>query len=157
MRLIDADALKERIGKICDESKEGYERSDFVQSNMVMMAEGLKNALFTEIDNEPTAQTWVTCEERLPEMKKAAAKNSFSIEYDSDPVIVQTKREEIFLAICRKTEYTDSMWKTTIGWYAFGTNGRKMKVMSKVVTWMPKPEAWKPNFEQSEGKENATN
>ena len=38
MRLIDADALKERIGKICDESKEGYERSDFVQSNMVMMA-----------------------------------------------------------------------------------------------------------------------
>ena len=55
MRLIDADALKERIGKICDESKEGYERSDFVQSNMVMIAEGLKNALFTEIDNEPTA------------------------------------------------------------------------------------------------------
>ena len=101
MRLIDADALKERIGKICDESKEGYERSDFVQSNMVMMVEGLKNALFTEIDNEPTAQTWVTCEERLPEMKKAAAKNSFSVEYDSDPVIVQTKREEIFLAICR--------------------------------------------------------
>lgn len=77
MRLIDADTLKERIGKICDESKEGYECSDFVQSNMVMMAEGLKNALFTEIDNEPTAQTWVTCEERLPEMKKAAAKNSF--------------------------------------------------------------------------------
>lgn len=55
MRLIDADALKERIGKICDESEEGYERSDLVQSKM--MAQTLKNALFTEIDNEPTAQT----------------------------------------------------------------------------------------------------
>lgn len=57
MRLIDADALKERIGKICDESKEGYERSDFVQSNMVMVAEGLKNALFTEIVNDKKART----------------------------------------------------------------------------------------------------
>lgn len=29
---------------------------------------------------------------------------------------------------------------------AFGTQGRKMKVMSKVVAWMPQPEPWKPNF-----------
>ena len=28
MRLIDADALKERIGKICDESEEGYENGN---------------------------------------------------------------------------------------------------------------------------------
>ena len=155
MRLIDADALKERIDKICDKVKEDYEHSDFAQYiKRVMIAQILKDALFTEIDKEPTAQTWVTCEERLPEMKKAAAKNSFSIEYDSDPVIVQTKREEIFLAICRKTEYTDSMWKTTIGWYTFGTNGIKMKVMSKVVAWMPQPEPWKPNFPNTENAES---
>lgn len=155
MRLIDADTLKERIGKICDESKEGYECSDFVQSNMVMMVEGLKNALFTEIDNEPTAQTWVTCEERLPEME-VTHDASFFKKYRSEPVLVQTKRGEIFLAVCEKTEYKDGK-RSCVEWYAFGTQGRKMKVMSKVMTWMPKPEAWKPNFEQSEGKENATN
>lgn len=142
MRLIDADALKERIGKICDESKEGYERSDFVQSNMVMMVEGLKNALFTEIDNEPTAQTWVTCEERLPEME-VTHDASFFKKYRSEPVLVQTKRGEIFLAVCEKTEYKDGK-RSCVEWYAFGTQGRKMKVMSKVMTWMPKPE---PNFD----------
>jgi hypothetical protein len=144
MRLIDADALKERIGKICDKAKEEYEHTSLTRLTWIF--QGLKNALFTEIDNEPTAQTWVTCEERLPEMKKTAVENSFSTKYDSDPVIVQTKRGEIFLAICRKTEYTDSMWKDTIDWHTFGTQGRKMKVMSKVVAWMPQPEPWKPNF-----------
>ena len=80
MRLIDADALKERIDKICDKVKEDYEHSDFAQYiKRVMIAQILKDALFTEIDKEPTAQTWVTCEERLPEMKKAAAKNSLSM------------------------------------------------------------------------------
>lgn len=132
MRLIDADALKTRLGQIFEEASK-IQGLDFV-------------VLYTEIDKEPTAQTWVTCEERLPEMKKTAVENSFSTKYDSDPVIVQTKRGEIFLAICRKTEYTDSMWKDTIDWHTFGTQGRKMKVMSKVVAWMPQPEPWKPNF-----------
>ena len=141
MRLIDADALKERIGKICDESKEGYERSDFVQSNMVMVAEGLKNALFTEIDNEPTAQTWVTCEERLPEMEVTCDDSVFKV-YRSEPVIVQTKREEIFLAICKKIERKESRRRDSVDWYTYGTGGRKMKVVSKVVAWMPKPEPW---------------
>lgn len=142
MRLIDADALKERIGKICDDSKEGYERSDFVQSNMVMMAEGLKNALFTEIDNEPTAQTWVSCEKELPEMK-ATCDDSFFKVYRSEPVVVQTKRGEVFLAVCKKTECKDNRRWDSVDWYTSGTGGRKMKVMSKVVAWMPKPEPWK--------------
>lgn len=65
MRLIDADALKERIGKICDKAKEEYEHTSLTRLTWIF--QGLKNALFTEIDNEPTAQTWVTCEERLPQ------------------------------------------------------------------------------------------
>lgn len=148
MRLIDADALKTRLGQIFEEVNKNYQDLDLVQKILSMeKARILKNVLYTEIDKEPTAQTWVICEEKLPEMKKAAAKNSFSTKYDSDPVIVQTKRGEIFLAICRKTEYTDSMWKDTIDWHTLGTQGRKMKVMSKVVAWMPQPEPWKPNLE----------
>lgn len=48
MRLIDADALKERIDKICDKVKEDYEHSDFAQYiKRVMIAQILKDALFT--------------------------------------------------------------------------------------------------------------
>ena len=140
MRLIDADTLKERIGEICDKCKEDYEYSD----KLVMMAQILKDALFTEIDKEPTAQTWATCEERLPEME-VTHDASFFKKYRSKPVLVQTKRGEIFLAVCEKTEYKEDK-RPCVEWYAFGTNGRKMKVMSKVVTWMPQPEPWKPNF-----------
>lgn len=91
MRLIDADALKERIDKICDKVKEDYEHSDFAQYiKRVMIAQILKDALFTEIDKEPTAQTWVTCEERLPEMK-VIWNDLGSKWYRSEPVLIQTK------------------------------------------------------------------
>lgn len=96
--------------------------------------------LYTEIDKEPTAQTWVTCEERLPEME-VTRDASFFKKYRSEPVLVQTKRGEIFLAVCEKTEYKDGK-RSCVEWYAFGTKGRKMKVMSKVMTWMEKPEPW---------------
>lgn len=95
MRLIDADALKTRLGQIFEEVNKNYQDLDLVQKILSMeKARILKNVLYTEIDKEPTAQTWVTCEERLPEMKKTAVENSFSTKYDSDPVIVQTKRGE---------------------------------------------------------------
>lgn len=43
MRLIDADALKERIDKICDKVKEDYEHSDFAQYiKRVMIAQILR-------------------------------------------------------------------------------------------------------------------
>lgn len=141
MRLIDADALKERIGKICDESEKGYERSDFVQSKMVMIAQTLKNALFTEIDNEPTAQTWVTCEKELPEME-LVEEGSWYLKYRSQFVLTQTKREELFLCYCEKMEYKDKEQKDKICWYTFGTGGRRMRTKSKVVAWMPEPEPW---------------
>lgn len=153
MRLIDADAPKERIDKICDKVKEDYEHSDFAQYiKRVMIAQILKDALFTEIDKEPTAQTWVTCEERLPEMK-VIWNDLGSKWYRSEPVLIQTKRGEIFLAVCKKTEYDNKLWNS-VDWYTSGTNGRKMKVMSKVVVWMPQPEPWKPNFPNTENIES---
>jgi hypothetical protein len=143
MRLIDADALKERVGKICDKAEEEYEHTSLTRLTWIF--QGLKNALFTEIDNEPTAQTWVTCEEKLPEMKVTCDDSLFKV-YRSEPVVVQTKRGEIFLAVCKKTECKDNRRWDSVDWYTSGTGGRKMKVMSKVVAWMPQPEPWKPNF-----------
>ena len=33
-------------------------------------------------------------------------------------------------------------FKEKINWYTYGTGGRKMKVISKVVAWMPLPELY---------------
>lgn len=68
MRLIDADALKTRLGQIFEEASK-IQGLDLVQHNLAMeTARILKNVLYTEIDKEPTAmQSWVTCEERLPQ------------------------------------------------------------------------------------------
>lgn len=136
MRLIDADALKERIGKICDRGKEDYEHTSLTR----LIFQGLKNALFTEIDNEPTEQTWIPCEKELPEME-LVEEGSWYLKYRSQFVLAQTKREELFLCYCEKKEYKDEERKE-ICWYTFGTGGRRMKIKSKVVAWMPKPELW---------------
>lgn len=144
MRLIDADALKTRLGQIFEEVNKNYQDLDLVQKILSMeKARILKNVLYTEIDKEPTAQTWVTCEERLPEME-VTHDASFFKKYRSESVLVQTKRGEIFLAVCEK--YKEGK-RSCVEWYSFGTQGRKMKVMSKVVAWMPQPEPWKPNLE----------
>lgn len=67
MRLIDADALKTRLGQIFEEASK-IQGLDLAQQILAIeTARILKNVLYTEIDKEPTAQTWVTCEERLPE------------------------------------------------------------------------------------------
>ena len=143
MRLIDADALKTRLGQIFEEVNKNYQGLDLAQKILSIEKERiLNNVLYTEIDKEPTVQTWVTCEERLPEMEVTCDDSGFKV-YRSEPVIVQTKREEIFLAICKKTERKDSRRRDSVDWYTYGTGGRKMKVVSKVVAWMPKPEPWK--------------
>lgn len=73
MRLIDADAIKEVIDDVCREGIDGVDNElgndDPVTAMYVARILHLvNNKLKKKIDKEPTAQTWVTCEERLPEM-----------------------------------------------------------------------------------------
>lgn len=39
----------------------------------------------------------------------------------------------MFVTKCRKTVYTNKKWNDEIEWFSYGTGGRKMKVMSKVI------------------------
>lgn len=159
MRLIDADAIKEVIDDVCREGIDGVDNEldndDPVTAMYVARILHLvNNKLKKKIDEAPTVaeQNWAYCEERLPEME-VTRDASFFKKYRSEPVLVQTKRGEIFLAVCEKTEYKDGK-RSCVEWYAFGTKGRKMKVMSKVMTWMPQPEPWKPNFPNTENVES---
>ena len=83
---------------------------------------------------------WISVKERLPEAE-LVYESSFN-DYESKNVLIQTKRDEIYSAYCVKRVYKDIKLKEEINWYTDGTGGRKMKVMSKVVAWMPLPELY---------------
>jgi len=83
---------------------------------------------------------WISVKERLPEAE-LVYESSFN-DYESKNVLIQTKRDEIYSAYCVKRVYKDIKLKEEINWYTYGTGGRKMKVMSKVVAWMPLPELY---------------
>nr|DAD72570.1 MAG TPA: hypothetical protein [Myoviridae sp. ctmii12] len=58
MRLIDADALKTRLGQIFEEASK-IQGLDLAQQILAIeTARILKNVLYTEIDKEPTAEPW---------------------------------------------------------------------------------------------------
>lgn len=48
----------------------------------------------------------------------------------------------MFIAECRKTVYTNKKRNDEIEWFSYGTGGRRMKVMSKVIAWMELPEKY---------------
>lgn len=58
----------------------------------------------------------------------------FDLDGISVDVFVQTKRGENFVAYCRRSKsyFADNY---IYEWFTYGTGGRKMKVMSKVVAW----------------------
>lgn len=81
---------------------------------------------------------WNSINNGLPCME-LVHKSSFNNTYESKKnVLIQTKRDEIYSAYCVKRVYKDMKFKEDINWYMHGT----MKVMSKVVAWMPLPELY---------------
>lgn len=98
------------------------------------------NELAEEV-GELTKSKWIPCSEKLPELKLVYESN-FNNKYESEQVLVQTKRGEMFAAKCMKCTYTKD-FKDEIEFYTYGTGGRRMKVKSKVIAWMPLPELYK--------------
>lgn len=84
---------------------------------------------------------WISVKEILPN-SELSDESSLRKEYKSQNVLIQTKKSEIFSAFYIKTVYKDMKFKEKINWYTYGTGGRRMKVMSKVVAWMPLPELY---------------
>lgn len=92
----------------------------------------------SELSNE----NWISIKkDGLPKLR-LITQNDFSSIYDSKMYLIQTKRGEQFVAYCVKKTYTDKRWEDEVTWHTYGTGGRKMKVMSKVVAWMELPEKY---------------
>lgn len=77
----------------------------------------------------------------LPKLKEISIGNIYSV-YESKKVLIQTKCGDWFVAYCRKEVYENKKMKDNVAWFAHGTGGRKMKVMSKVVAWMELPDRY---------------
>lgn len=89
-------------------------------------------------------ENWVSCNDNknLPEMEVANVDN-WSTMYTSHKVLVQTKNDDMFVAQCIRNTYDKKQFPDDIKWYSYGTGGRRMRVMSKVVAWMGLPEKYK--------------
>ena len=102
--------------------------------------------LMDYIKNMDDEVLWIPACDSLPEVK-LVYESSFNNRYESKNVLIQTKRGEIFSAFCLKKVYKNKKYKDNIEWYTYGTGGRRMKVMSKAIAWMPLPKLYKENEE----------
>lgn len=94
------------------------------------------------MENNQTDKSWISVKKMgLPELEEISTTNSSSV-YKSKEVLIQTKRGERFVAYCRKEMYANKEWKDEVYWFAYGTGGRKMKVISKVIAWMELPDKY---------------
>ena len=85
---------------------------------------------------------WIPVSERLP-IAEPVHISLLNSKYESKKVIVQTKRGEVFAAKYVKRVYINKDFKDEETWYTYGTGGRQMRVMSKVIAWMPLPKPYK--------------
>lgn len=94
------------------------------------------------MENNQTDKSWISVKKMgLPELEEIST-TKFSSVYKSKEVLIQTKRGERFVAYCRKEMYANKEWKDEVYWFAYGTGGRKMKVISKVIAWMELPDKY---------------
>ena len=87
-------------------------------------------------------KNWISIKKvGLPKLEEISTTNFSSI-YKSKEVLIQTKRGERFVTYCRKEVYENKKWNDEIEWFSYGTGGRRMKVMSKVIAWMELPDRY---------------
>lgn len=94
------------------------------------------------LEEEEESGGWIPCSEKFPEFKSLGSTGSID-HYETHLVLIQTKRGEMFVAWCHKTVYECEKYDDDYYWYSSGTGGRRMRIMSKVVAWMPLPEPYK--------------
>lgn len=86
-------------------------------------------------------EDWISCKERYPDME-VVSKTGYIETACSKRVLIQTKKNGMFVGECYRTISTYKDNKTYYEWFSYGTGGRRMKVMSKVVAWMELPEEY---------------
>ena len=130
--------IKDRLSSYHDWMQDIVNRYKLVTArDFLEMIEQLQE----DLKQDEKENGWIPVSERLPEAE-LVYESSYNNKYESKHVLIQTKRDEIFSAYYIRTTYKNNKYKEEIEWYTHGTGGRRMKVMSKVVAWMPLPELY---------------
>lgn len=79
------------------------------------------------------------CKEEMPELKLESESSTCKIYY-SDSILIQTRKGDMFVGKCAKWCWTSG--ESEYDWYTYGPRGRRMRIMDKVVAWMPLPEKY---------------
>lgn len=137
VRMIGDKPYYELKYKLLGENNYNIGYSSYLLDNVVEW----KEKYFELVENEIVSK-WIPCSEKFPEFKSLGSTGSID-HYETHPVLIQTKRGEMFVAWCRKMVYECEKYDDDYDWYSHGTGGRRMRVMSKVVAWMPLPEPYK--------------
>lgn len=130
--------IKDRLSDYHDRIQDIVNRYKLITArDFLEMLEQLQD----DLEQDEKENGWISVSDRLPE-DELAYESSYTNNYKSKNVLIQIKRDEIYSAHCVKRVYKDIKFKEEINWYTYGTGGRRMKVMSKVVAWMPLPELY---------------
>lgn len=97
------------------------------------------SCILEEVKDASNVVSWVSVEDRLPVV---TLEKEYPSIFVSDLVLIQTRKGEMFVAIRQLKMWESKVYKDEDDWYSFGTGGRKMKVKSKVVAWMPLPKPY---------------
>lgn len=130
--------IKDRLNQLKNEVESAGDGAYLSKNNISKIVE----LLLADLEQDEKENGWIPVSEGLPEFKKIDVLGSPDI-YKTEKVFVQTKRGEMFVAWCHKTVYISKIFSDEYLWYTHGTGGRKMRVMSKVIAWMPLPEPYK--------------
>lgn len=84
---------------------------------------------------------WIPVSERLPELECYDSNDYFDYFEGKRRVLVQTNLGVYFVAICHK-EYDKKRKKEYVDWDSYGTRGRRMRIINRVVAWQPLPERY---------------
>lgn len=79
----------------------------------------------------------IPCTEKKPDIVLDST-TSYCKTYKSSPVLVQTKKGSFHVAEYVKKTTRTGMYED---WFSYGTGGRRMKVVSKVIGWCYLPES----------------
>ena len=93
----------------------------------------------TKIKND---SEWIPCKLRFPDTNLIEETCGDRQIFLSEPVLAQTKRGEMFVATYKLIKWKSKSYKDYVEWVTYGTGGRRMKVISKVIAWKPAPEKY---------------
>lgn len=79
----------------------------------------------------------IPCTEKKPDIVLVST-TSYGKTYKSSPVLIQTKKGSFHVAEYVKETTRTGMYED---WFSYGTGGRRMKVVSKVIGWCYLPDS----------------